>query len=172
MKSIKKLIIFGAITLVAVILFAGTVSATEGGSPWNRVWAAIQDLQSQITNIQLIPGPTGAQGPAGADGVQGLQGPAGENINKDRIYVVTSDTVFVFPGPNSFATARCHDNNDPLLSGGFILDQGFGKHTSVISSTGSPTDGTAGWTVGANSDAENTLYPGSIRAEAYCLSVD
>ncbi len=40
-------------------------------------WRAIADLQSQIDNIQLTPGPQGPQGKAGADGAAGTNGSAG-----------------------------------------------------------------------------------------------
>jgi hypothetical protein len=39
--------------------------------------ARIDDLQDQLTNIQLIPGPQGEQGPAGMNGTQGPRGEPG-----------------------------------------------------------------------------------------------
>lgn len=45
------------------------VSAETEGQPFQMVWDAIANLQSQIDNIELLPGPQGEPGP---------QGPAGE----------------------------------------------------------------------------------------------
>ncbi len=83
MKSKKKLITIGAISLAAVVLFVGTVgtvSASRHSNPFDSVWVAIRDLQRQITNIQLIPGPAGQRGetgPAGSQGETGLTGNTG-----------------------------------------------------------------------------------------------
>ena len=48
------------------------------GKPFKEIWEAISDLQYQIDNIELIPGPSGPPGPQGETGPQGLQGPQGE----------------------------------------------------------------------------------------------
>ncbi|MFC1986280.1 LamG-like jellyroll fold domain-containing protein [Chloroflexota bacterium] len=54
------------------------------GTPFLELWDKIAEildildnLQAQITNIQLIPGSQGEQGPAGSPGSQGEQGSAG-----------------------------------------------------------------------------------------------
>ena len=71
--------------LVAVILVFSSVAYTYAFdddviSDWfNQVWATIDNLQEQITNIQLIPGPKGDPGPPGPQGEQGIQGEKGEN---------------------------------------------------------------------------------------------
>jgi len=59
----------------------------SNGAPFQEIWDKIgeildklDDLQAQITGIQLIegpPGPQGEQGPIGPAGPQGEQGPAG-----------------------------------------------------------------------------------------------
>jgi len=61
---------------IAVISFLiGTSMATDGGNPFDMIWEAIQDLQTQIDEIELTPGP---QGPQGEQGPPGPQGPPGE----------------------------------------------------------------------------------------------
>lgn len=185
----KKIFIIPVALITSILLFTTIVKA-EGGNPWDSVWDAIQNLQNQFNSIELTPGPTGEigpigpqgpqgatgpigpQGPVGATGSQGLPGPALGGINKDLIYVVSSDYTSVLTGPATFVTVRCSDNNDPVLSGGYQVSQGPNGHTDVIANAGQPTDGTAGWTVGAITDAPNNLSPGQIHAEAYCLRVD
>lgn len=50
----------------------------RGGNPFDALWAAIANIQEQIDNIELIPGPEGPQGPQGEPGPQGEQGLQGE----------------------------------------------------------------------------------------------
>jgi hypothetical protein len=79
-KKMNKKLLTIAIALVIFVIVASPVSAIPTKSPlptanpWNIVWGLFQDLQKQITNIQLMPGP---QGPAGATGATGAQGPVG-----------------------------------------------------------------------------------------------
>ena len=173
-----KIKIFLGIVVLALglFVFSGKVFAA---SPWEDIWAAIANLQEQITNIALTPGPQGPIGPQGEQGPQGVpgptgpEGPPGQAINKDLIYKVSSSFGIVHTGPATFVTARCSDNNDALLSGGFSKSRDeFNDHTVIISSAGMPTDTPAGWTVGAYSSADSDISPGSIQAEAYCLRVD
>ena len=78
----KKIIYLTAAVLI-VLLGASAVTAIvtppNGIKDTNLkgIWVAIMDLQKQITNIQLIPGPRGEQGPQGEPGPQGEQGPQG-----------------------------------------------------------------------------------------------
>ena len=72
------------IPLLAIPVGARATSANAWqANPWKMVWSAINELQTQITNIQLTPGPQGEpgvrgpQGSPGADGTQGVPGPAG-----------------------------------------------------------------------------------------------
>ncbi len=130
----KKIITSGILSVVAVALFAGTVGAAGGESPWDRVWTAIQDLQNQIANIQLIPGPQGPegpQGPAGTNGIngapgatgpQGQQGPAG--TSRFSGYAVVNS--LAIDGGGFFGTlfAVCRPG-DQLITGGFS-GGGFG----------------------------------------------
>ena len=65
-----------------VIPTSAKVEEPKGMKFWNAhsIWAAVMDLQKQINNIELTPGPTGPigpQGPAGTPGADGAQGPAG-----------------------------------------------------------------------------------------------
>jgi len=69
----NKIIIAG---LVAFAFIAGSVMTTSmayaadkpNGQPFQALWDAIGDLQAEIANIELTPGPQGEQGPPGADG--------------------------------------------------------------------------------------------------------
>jgi len=80
------------IILASIILsfIAGTVASSTlaeahidickgstNGKGFQELWAAVCDLQQQIDNIQLIPGPQGPPGPTGATGLQGPPGPTG-----------------------------------------------------------------------------------------------
>jgi|GEM_PF-4613028 len=49
----------------------------NNGQAFEELWEAIKDLGERIDNIQLLPGPQGPVGPAGADGAAGPQGPIG-----------------------------------------------------------------------------------------------
>ena len=82
----KKLLTI-AIALVILAMVVAPVAAQlpaksplPSGKPFENIWTLLQDLQNQIKNIQLTPGPQGIQGPAGpagATGATGSQGPAG-----------------------------------------------------------------------------------------------
>src|SRR5689334_15391084 len=49
-------------TAVALVLSVNVALAAKGGDPLAVVWTAIADLQHQIDNIQLTPGPQGEPG--------------------------------------------------------------------------------------------------------------
>lgn len=65
----KQVLPIASIALVCFLI--GTSVASDGGNPFDMLWEAVQDLQSQIDEIELTPGPTGPIGP------QGPQGPPG-----------------------------------------------------------------------------------------------
>lgn len=67
-----------AITGSSALLLLGLMSpaAFAEGSPFEPIWAAIEDLRQQIASIPA--GPQGEQGPAGPEGPQGEQGEQGE----------------------------------------------------------------------------------------------
>lgn len=65
--------------VAAVLVFTGTMRlANAAGDPFTPLWNAIQGLQDQIDNLDLIPGPQGETGPQGDPGPIGPQGPQGE----------------------------------------------------------------------------------------------
>lgn len=165
----KRLIPFGAISLIAVLFFVGTASASGGGNPWDRVWAAIQDLQDQITRIQLIPGPAGPQGSAGVDGVQGPVGPqgpqgsAGSGITRSSVYYRFSP-VSIPPSTTGSAEASCDDENDVALSGGFLSDYRIKISYSTMSFAAR-----SGWVAGGLN--ESTTDSVNMQVNVYCLRV-
>ena len=87
----KKTIISLSIALILIMSLVVTpVLAKENqssGAPFEEIWDKIgeildklDDLQAQITGIQLIegpPGPQGEAGPTGPAGPQGYEGPQG-----------------------------------------------------------------------------------------------
>lgn len=75
----KKYILTFGIGVLAVFSTVGVASAA-GTNPWDSIWGAIEDLQTQISELSLIPGPQGPEGPQGPQGPvgpQGIQGPVG-----------------------------------------------------------------------------------------------
>lgn len=70
-KTMTLLVVLGVIFFVGVAAAGGN----SNGNPFQALWDAIDNLQSQISGIQLIPGP---QGEPGQDGQPGEQGPQGE----------------------------------------------------------------------------------------------
>lgn len=74
-----KALLLMSVFLVSLYTVVG-MAVTPEGKPFDAIWAAIEDLQAQIDEIELIPGPqgeTGPQGPEGPAGPEGSQGPAG-----------------------------------------------------------------------------------------------
>ena len=108
----NKKILYLSLAVVVLILCASSVTAFVSPPPgikdptFSKVWAAIMDLQKQITNIQLTPGPTG---PTGATGAQGTAGPAG-SPGKDGSTVVTK-------------SGHASDNDDITVPAGFKTGQ-------------------------------------------------
>jgi len=70
-----------AVSFLIAFFIAATTSisyaAPNGNSPFDAVWKAIQNLQTQISSIELMQGPVGPEGPQGAKGDTGEQGPVG-----------------------------------------------------------------------------------------------
>jgi hypothetical protein len=64
----KKYLISFIVIAVLLVVSSTITYAAKGGDPFQAVWNVIADLQAQITNIQLIPGPTGSPGPQGPAG--------------------------------------------------------------------------------------------------------
>jgi len=75
------------VILVIVILASSVIADVEKPRKWYRrpfrkIWNALLDLQEQIDNIQLIPGPEGEQGPEGPSGIDGEKGDTGPEGEK------------------------------------------------------------------------------------------
>ncbi len=97
------------------------------GFPFNKIWDLLKDLQNQITNIQLTPGPQGIQGPQGPVGAQGPQGPPGGAIlitcnttTGENIASIEGKTICLMNCPSgSRALDASLDNGliDPTLRG-------------------------------------------------------
>jgi len=107
----KKLLTI-AIALVIFGIVVAPVGATlpaksplPPGFPFNKIWELFQDLQNQITNIQLTPGPQGEPGPKGEPGPTG---PAG-----------------TCTGCNIAMTSGVRDNNGPIPIPGIGTPTGF-----------------------------------------------
>lgn len=73
------------IFLVIVVLSSFAWSKVEKperwwGQPFQKIWHAILDLQEQIEDIQLTPGPQGPPGEQGPEGPQGKPGDCDKQI--------------------------------------------------------------------------------------------
>jgi hypothetical protein len=109
--------------LVGFGLFIATnvvVAATPAGDPFRELWNAITSLQSQITNIQLTPGPTGPQGEKGDKGDPGLP-----SWDEKRILAL-EDRVHALENPLEPPPIPCNILTDNFNSytGGPIIGQG------------------------------------------------
>jgi len=67
-----------AVLSISTLVFAGETNS----SPFQALWNAIDKIREQISNIELIPGPQGEQGPIGLTGPQGIQGETGPKGDK------------------------------------------------------------------------------------------
>ncbi|MFX0125468.1 MAG: hypothetical protein ACFFAE_17740 [Candidatus Hodarchaeota archaeon] len=83
MRLYGKNVTRGKATLLICIFFVSLYTAVgmarPNGKPFQEIWEAIEFLQEQIDNIELIPGPEGPQGSTGPAGPEGPQGPPGED---------------------------------------------------------------------------------------------
>ncbi|MGB8215765.1 MAG: hypothetical protein WCE94_00525 [Candidatus Methanoperedens sp.] len=82
LSVVTMLVVLMLTTMIPVVQAAGT---QPSGTPFQAIWDAINattikiaDLQQQINNIQLTPGPQGPVGPKGDTGAIGSQGPKGD----------------------------------------------------------------------------------------------
>ena len=73
----KAIIATSAIVILLAFNFA-SANSTAKGNPFQELWGAIDWLQEQIDNIELIPGPQGEQGAQGESGIDGQDGLSGE----------------------------------------------------------------------------------------------
>ena len=71
----KRLASYGIAILLGMIILSTSACKKEHVKffidTYHDIWDAIEDLQEQINNIQLIPGPPGEQGPPGEPGPPG-----------------------------------------------------------------------------------------------------
>ncbi len=102
---ISYVLIFVALFFISSVVFAADISLTADekipGKPFEELWAAVKalqvkvsDLQNQLNNIQLTPGPQGVQGKQGFQGISGSDGLSGINcwdLNSNRINDLEED---------------------------------------------------------------------------------
>ncbi|MBI5127323.1 hypothetical protein HZA76_02600 [Candidatus Roizmanbacteria bacterium] len=147
----RKIKIFlGALFVILILILFST--KTQAAGPWDDVWLAITEirdqiinLQSQITNIQLIPGPTGPTGP------QGIQGPAGSTIS---YYQVFSNVRTVAPGTSGYVQAFCN-SGDTVIGGGYDVSPPTGGDHMMELYTNIPF-GVGAWAVAGINSGLNT----------------
>lgn len=63
--------------IIALVLCIPAISFAANGQPFQTLQDEVNQLTTQLNNIQLTPGPPGAAGPAGPQGPQGPQGATG-----------------------------------------------------------------------------------------------
>jgi len=79
--KVISLLALGALS-IGSLAATGRADPIRNGSPFQSIWRAIAELQHQLENIALLPGPPGAPGapgpagPLGPPGPEGLPGPA------------------------------------------------------------------------------------------------
>lgn len=81
----------------------------------------IISMQTQLQQLQLLPGPQGPQGEQGPQGVQGQQGPPGQ-LDVGNVYV-NKDVKITPVGQQDSATASC-DPGDTGIGGGWFTQTG------------------------------------------------
>ncbi len=90
MKLFSLLILLGLV-LLSILLIA-TAAPIDKGGIWEPIYELqnkVADLQSQIDNIQLIPGPQGPQGEQGPPGTSNVVIVKGYALNGNWIYPPT-----------------------------------------------------------------------------------
>ena len=112
----KRILVLAMVFMISlpVIAFAADVTLTSDGkvpgTPFQALQQQIDQLKTQLQNIQLTPGPpgptgatgAGIQGIAGVQGIQGIQGLAGISFDLSKLYTNESH----------YAPATC--NNDDV----------------------------------------------------------
>jgi hypothetical protein len=134
-------IILGAIVTIAFL--AGTITTGTGvfaadhgdnpnGQPFKDIWIVIGNLQDQITDIELIPGPQGNDGQDGSsctidetivsctDGTSSdVQGPTGDQGPDGDAGISLPHTYRIFASATGSANLGCNPG-DTILGGGFV----------------------------------------------------
>jgi hypothetical protein len=142
-----------AILIAAILLEPAMADEQPPGTPFDAIWneinsikSTIANLQGQINNIQLIPGP---QGPKGDKGDQGLPGISG--------YEMITKTVMVSHEQSQVEELTCPDGKK-IIGGGHEWSGGrFSMRQSH------PTDSKNGWVIEISND-EDTWAPLDIYA--------
>lgn len=65
------------VVLIALVFCIPVITIAAEGQPFQNLQSQIDQLKTQLQNIQLTPGPQGPQGPAGPIGPTGPAGPSG-----------------------------------------------------------------------------------------------
>ena len=81
------------------------------------VWHGLCDLQQQIDNIQLIPGPQGPAGPQGLTGPQGTPGLDAQPTNSTRFFSTEDRLHSISPGAKASIAAFCSSG---VVTGGAV----------------------------------------------------
>jgi len=98
----KRILALALVCLVLVLVPASVLATTATNNLWLknpflRIWNAIHQLQSRLSNITLLPGP---QGPPGPPGPAGPSGECGAACNASLLML-----------PDCIEAADCYDNN-------------------------------------------------------------
>lgn len=162
------------VTAVVLMVLLSSIAMAKPVDPLASVWAEIDiinqkikdiqnktiDLQTQIYNIQLLPGPRGEQGVPGAQGAQGEQGLSG--ITGYEVIQVTMPIILPEGSQDNLIpfTANCPAGKK-IISGGY----NHGPLSSEIATMGSfPNTSVPGWDVVLRDpyihagDVEITIY--------------
>lgn len=187
----KKVVVL----LLVFLLTVGIVSRARAanGNPWGEIQAAIAnlqqqlaelgqdilglqeevsniqdmdaELQNQIDQIELTPGPTGPPGPQGPQGEPGLGG----SLNT---YRVTSPIVFVNLASTANTMALCQVG-DQLVSGGFYANGSTLQITQSRPDLVTTVPDAQGWFVeGSTANPPAGVLPGIGDIAAYALCND
>lgn len=174
----KKRFLLIAITA----LFVGTLSVTAvtAAQPTDEItnpikWLVKQvgilfgitdNLQTQIHDIELTPGPQGPEGsmgpegPMGPAGPEGPTGPAGSGMTRADVY--TRNTTFVIPGHSWGSDYASCDADDVLLSGGFNALATQMRQSQPYQYFANPS-----WVVYGFNDSDNS---DTVVVSAYCYN--
>jgi len=100
----KKAFVLGSLFLVALLASGLTFAKeTPKGQPFQALRDAIANLQEQIDNIQLLPGPQGPQGEKGDKGDPGEQGPPGQKGDRGESGPMGPPGPAALPGAGNIA---------------------------------------------------------------------
>jgi hypothetical protein len=188
-KMLKNAVVI-LVTIILVSFMVGTI--TSGGLASAKVnlckdpssdkknwsmWLAICDLQKQIDQIALTPGPPGPPGPTGATGPPSLvPGPQGETGPSGVLGVYSKGTqdedngyVFLYGLETKTYVMRCLTGD--LAVGGEVLNPINDPDLSII---GSESSGSDGWLITVHSEKAPVLGtppPILLHLAVRCLDV-